>query len=101
QHTTSYGDWSSDVCSSDLIFSRTEGLPFFVEEIAAALTESGSLREGSGGLELDTDVALPLPESVRDAVFQRVGRLTHEQHDALEIGRASCRERVETSGGAA
>ena len=74
------------------IFSRTEGLPFFVEEIAAALTESGSLRDGSGGLELDTDVALPLPESVRDAVLQRVDRLTSEQRDALAMAAVAGRD---------
>src|SRR6185437_6826279 len=57
------------------IFARTEGLPFFVEEMAAALIESGSLRDGPRGLELDTDVGLPLPESVRDAVLHRLDRL--------------------------
>ncbi len=46
---------------ADDIFGRTEGLPFFVEEIAAAITDSGSLREGPLGLELDPEVALPLP----------------------------------------
>jgi len=81
------------------IFSRTEGLPFFVEEIAGALTESGSLRDGSGGLELDTDVALPLPESVRDSVLQRVDRLTSEQRDALAMAAVAGRDfDVETIG---
>ena len=74
------------------IFDRTEGLPFFVEEIAAALTESGSLRRGLSGLELDMDVALPLPESVRDAVLQRVDRLTPEHRDALAVAAVAGRD---------
>ena len=74
------------------IFSRTEGLPFFVEEIAASLTESGSLRSGPRGLELDADVALPLPESVRDAVLQRVDRLRQEQRDALATAAVAGRD---------
>src|SRR3989449_10701834 len=74
------------------IFGRTEGLQFFVEEIAAALTERGSLRGGSEGLELDSDVALPMPESVRDAVLQRVDRLTTEQRDALAMAAVAGRD---------
>ena len=74
------------------IFGRTEGLPFFIEEIAAALTESGSMRESSRGLELDTDIALPLPESVRDAVLQRVDRLAPEQRDALAMAAIAGRD---------
>jgi DNA-binding CsgD family transcriptional regulator len=77
---------------ADDIFGRTEGLPFFVEEIAAAITDSGSLREGPRGLELDAAVALPLPESVRDAVLQRVDRLTDEQRDALAIAAVAGRD---------
>jgi DNA-binding NarL/FixJ family response regulator len=77
---------------AEQIFSRTEGLPFFVEEMAAALSESGSLCEGSRGLELDADVAMPLPESVRDAVLQRVDRLPQEQRDALATAAVAGRD---------
>jgi ATP/maltotriose-dependent transcriptional regulator MalT len=68
---------------TDQIFRRTEGLPFFIQEVATALSESGSLRPGANGLELDPDAPLPLPESVRDAVLQRVDRLSDAQRDAL------------------
>jgi len=74
------------------IYARTEGLPFFVEEIAAALIESGSLRDGPRGLELDTDVGLPLPESVRDAVLHRLDRLTNDQRDALAVAAVAGRD---------
>src|SRR5207248_3567810 len=71
RHTRSYGDWSSDVCSSDLevIF---RGVPF-VEE--------------AGGLV----------DEIRDEVDASLARSADEE--IREIGRASCRERVESSGG--
>src|SRR5215207_4773995 len=46
---------------------RTEGIPFFVEELAAALRVSGALQPGASGLELVGDGAVPLPDTVRDA----------------------------------
>jgi ATP/maltotriose-dependent transcriptional regulator MalT len=77
---------------ADQVFGRSEGLPFFVEELAAALTESASLRAGPRGLQLDPEVALPLPESVREAVLQRVDRLSDEQRDALTWAAVAGRE---------
>jgi ATP/maltotriose-dependent transcriptional regulator MalT len=68
---------------TELIFKRTDGLPFFIQEVATALTEGSSLRPSAKGLELDPDTSLPLPESVRDAVLQRIDRLTDTQRDAL------------------
>src|SRR5207249_5627334 len=61
RHTSSKRDWSSDVCSSDLVMTRWINGP------------SGH----------DGQMSLNRRESWR-----------------MEIGRASCRERVETSGGA-
>src|SRR5207248_8179932 len=77
RHTRSYGDWSSDVCSSDLAkpaaTSRSTGAMCSwrrASRTMCALTKSG-FREGM------------LPNK----------RLK------LKIGRASCRERVEVVGG--
>lgn len=77
---------------AEQVYQRTEGLPFYVEEVAAALTESGSLRAGGRGLELDPETALPLPDSIRDAVLQRVDRLPGEQRDALSAAAVAGRE---------
>jgi DNA-binding CsgD family transcriptional regulator len=68
-----------------LVHDRSEGLPFFIEELAASLVESGSLRQGSEGLELDPGATLPVPEAVRDVVLQRVDRLRPADRDALAI----------------
>jgi DNA-binding CsgD family transcriptional regulator len=55
------------------VYARSEGLPFFVEELAAALRDTGS------------DAQLPLPESVRDAILLRVNALPDEVRRALGV----------------
>jgi predicted ATPase/DNA-binding CsgD family transcriptional regulator len=54
------------------IHERTEGLPFFVEELAAATRRC------------DTE-DVPLPDTVRDAVLVRVSELSEEGRAAVEV----------------
>src|SRR5437879_12665990 len=72
RHTRYIGDWSSDVCSSDLILPRS----FRQVE-----------REG---LELDGEVDVLEPDVARQADPGR--REVEHGLDPGEIGRASCRE---------
>jgi len=58
-----------------MVHNRTEGLPFFVEELGAALRDAGT---DAGG-----DIGAPLPESIRDAVLVRVNALPEEVRRAL------------------
>jgi DNA-binding CsgD family transcriptional regulator/tetratricopeptide (TPR) repeat protein len=58
------------------LHDRTHGLPFFVEELAAALEAGGRLQPGADGLELALDAAVPLPQTIRDAVLLRAGDLS-------------------------
>lgn len=69
----------------ELVHDRTEGLPFFVEEVSAALLESRSLHGEADGLELAVEDGLPLPDTVREAVLQRVDRLPEPLRDAIEV----------------
>src|SRR3546814_14481167 len=82
-------DWSSDVCSSDL---------------AALLYQA---IDGSGGYYRNPiepsarsrmNVRFTLHDSALDATFlqgsEAAGLLSLKGHKALEIGRASCRDRV-------
>src|SRR5207248_7148249 len=78
RHTRSYGDWSSDVCSSDL-----HGTPY-----------SGAARPGSiGPLLPNTECRVVDPASGSDLGPGEDGELW------IQIGRASCRERGEMSVG--
>src|SRR5690606_39641429 len=93
RHTRFSRDWSSDVCSSDLLFmcfrqqligdARVVGdftaAPILQHEIeTAAGTESGNRR----GIEDHHQRFLDVPENAAELC----------EH-AVEIGRASCRER--------
>src|SRR5215216_4797270 len=67
------------------IHDRTEGIPFFVEELAAALRVGGALRAGRRGLELSGDGDVPLPDTVRDAVLIGASELSEEAAAAAEV----------------
>ncbi len=69
---------------SAALYDRTQGIPFFVEELAAALAAGRALRPTTAGLEIAQGEAVPLPETVRDAVLLRVEPLGGAARSALE-----------------
>lgn len=66
------------------LHDRTGGIPFFVEELAAALESGGRLRSGADGLELALDAEVPLPQTIRDAVMLRAGDLSGQARATAE-----------------
>jgi DNA-binding CsgD family transcriptional regulator len=66
------------------LHERTQGVPFFVEELSAALAAGGQLRQGKRGVELSKGGDVPLPDTVRDAVLLRVAALSDEARSLLE-----------------
>src|SRR5256885_8856401 len=83
RHTRLQGDWSSDVCSSDLV-DREEGFNGYVtvavENLPARVTAVAALEN-----PLDQP---PLPNG------GKLERYVARQQRTAKIGRASCRERV-------
>ncbi len=67
------------------IYDRTEGVPFFVEELVAGLLAGVHLHHGAAGLELGGGSDLPLPESVRDAVLLRLIGLSQHARRAVDV----------------
>ncbi|WP_309117924.1 LuxR C-terminal-related transcriptional regulator [Saccharothrix sp.] len=67
------------------VHERAEGLPFYVEELAGALVESGGLRERDGVLDLAADMASAVPDSVLDAVLTRTADLRRQCPEAVEL----------------
>jgi DNA-binding NarL/FixJ family response regulator/tetratricopeptide (TPR) repeat protein len=67
------------------IHERSQGLPFFVEELAAALAGERVLESGGSGLALADGSDISVPETVRDAVMLRCSELTPEGKDAAEV----------------
>src|SRR4051795_12362162 len=66
------------------LHDRTQGIPFFVEEMARALLASGRLQPGSRGLELAGSGDVPVPETIRDAVLLSLAQLSDEGRAAAE-----------------
>src|SRR5207248_3858163 len=99
RHTRSYGDWSSDVCSSDLGVVLLEN-----GHLLRAGTLGGEERAfgggpGAGGRVQEFPWDGPL---VWDFKFYNDKQLPHHDIAKLpngKIGRASCRERVYDGGG--
>src|SRR5688500_20358550 len=78
RHTRLQGDWSSDVCSSDLTFGSNAGLYI-------------------GGCVLNVPNILPNPVSL-GSLFTIRGDGEFAINLGPEIGRASCRDRVWDTG---
>ena len=76
---------SPDPTLTAAIYDRTEGVPFFVEELLAGLALGDRLHHGPEGLELGDGAELPLPESVRDAVLLRLQGLPDGVRRALDV----------------
>ena len=63
----------------ETLFSNTEGNPFFITEVIRLLAESGELSADYTG----TPSGLRIPESVRDVIRQRLGRLSEQCKEVL------------------
>ena len=69
---------------TEAIFRETEGNPFFIEEVVKALIDSGQIyRENLEWQRGEID-ALAIPQSIKDAVGQRLNRLSPESTDVLQ-----------------
>ncbi len=68
----------------DAIYARSEGNPFFTEELLKSLVESGDVyfREGSGWDRKPIE-ELRIPGSVREAVRERIDRLSADAQTTL------------------
>src|SRR5256885_4487969 len=81
RHTRLQGDWSSDVCSSDL-----NGV-----QVASKSSTVTSIYPGTSNLLIGSDTSNFFNGLIDEAeVFNRALTTT----EVAEIGRASCRERV-------
>ena len=67
----------------DAVHSETEGNPFFVEEVLKALIEKGSVRRESGRWQRCDLNELVIPQSVKEAIGNRLDRVSPECNDVL------------------
>src|SRR4051812_49608211 len=91
RHTRLTCDWSSDVCSSDLVSQAVNVAVRNLDKLTVAAINGFAIQTGfSFALACDFRIA---------ARSARLGSATL-RFALLQIGRASCRERGEISGGA-
>jgi DNA-binding CsgD family transcriptional regulator len=65
----------------ETIYQRTDGNPFFMAEVVRLLSEQGGLT----GEEAGGPLGIQVPEGVRDAIGQRLNRLSQQCNQALTL----------------
>jgi class 3 adenylate cyclase len=68
-----------------LLHDRSEGNPFVLEELLREALDRSEILQTNGGWQRQAG-AVPMPESVREAVLLRVGRLDPEHVEVLRAG---------------
>lgn len=68
----------------DKIYEKTQGIPFFIEELCEVLIEKKLINFG-GSAPPDPLADLPLPENIRDAILLRVSALSDKAVQMLEL----------------
>lgn len=76
----------------DLIYTETEGNPFFVEEVLKHLVEVGALYITEGRWERKNIREIDIPQSVREVIGRRLERLSPECVEVLTVASAIGRE---------
>ena len=66
-----------------LVYGRTEGNPFFVEQVMRTLVERGDIYREDGRWERKAVEAIQVPESVRSVIGQRLERLSEQTQEVL------------------
>ena len=69
----------------DLIFDKTGGNPFFVEELLRSLAEEKDIFRSEHGWDRRSIREIRLPSTIRDVIQQRLGRLDEETLNLLRI----------------
>jgi class 3 adenylate cyclase len=69
----------------DAVMDRTDGNPFFVEELARTLVDRGDVYRSEGDWSRRSIEAIELPVSVRDALLARFRGLTPDVADVLTL----------------
>lgn len=67
------------------VYSRTQGIPLYIEELTRAMALGGHLRPDEEGVTVPSEEAIPIPESIRDAILLRLDALSEEARGLLEV----------------
>jgi DNA-binding winged helix-turn-helix (wHTH) protein/predicted ATPase len=76
----------------DVVYQRTRGNPFFVEEVLRLLQERKVIVDTEAGVDLKESVSLAMPESVKTVINERVERLGKDAVELLRMASVIGRE---------
>jgi predicted ATPase len=76
----------------DVIYRRTQGNPFFVEEFLRLLQERKLIADTETGVDLRESASLEMPESVKAVISERVERLGKNAVELLRMASVIGRE---------
>jgi predicted ATPase len=77
----------------DLVLSKAEGNPFFVEEMIKSLLETSALAHHAGSCEgVQTLSWTEVPDTIQDVILSRIDRLEESPRKALQLASVIGRE---------
>ena len=76
----------------DSIYQETEGNPFFIEEVCKTLIETGKLYFAGGYWRRSELEGMVMPQSVREALLARIGKLSNSVQETLSLAAVLGRE---------
>jgi class 3 adenylate cyclase/tetratricopeptide (TPR) repeat protein len=68
---------------AELVYRRTEGNPFFVQQVMRSLVERGDIYREDGRWQRRDVAEMEVPESIRSVIGQRLSRLSEPAQEAL------------------
>jgi DNA-binding NarL/FixJ family response regulator len=74
------------------VYDRTQGIPFFIEELASGLAVSARLVASGHRVDLEPAATVPVPQTIRDTARLRFVGLAPEARSALEAAATVGRE---------
>jgi tetratricopeptide (TPR) repeat protein len=78
---------------SEMVVEKTEGVPFFVEELIRSLITLGIIQKKEGHYRLNLDKnGLHIPSTIQDIIMSRVDALPESAREILKTGSAIERE---------
>jgi predicted ATPase len=76
-----------------LITSKAEGNPFYIEEVTKSLVESGVVRKSNGSYSLERPVEqIRIPDTIQEVILSRIDRMETEAKQAIQLASVIGRE---------
>ncbi|MCH7578533.1 MAG: tetratricopeptide repeat protein, partial [Chloroflexi bacterium] len=77
----------------ELITTKAEGNPFYIEEVTKSLVEAGVLRKTNGSYSLERPAEqVRVPDTIQEVILSRIDRLERRAKEAIQLASVIGRE---------